>query len=159
MPLTAADHDPMRRAIEASRQAVAAGNMPFGATLVAPDGRLLWTAQNNQLTSGDCTGHAELVLVRDARAALGAEALRGGTVYASGEPCAMCSGAMFWAGIRRVVFAASQDDIGAALGGDSLPIRSAQVYVGATPAVQVDGPLMGDEAIAVLREAAARLSP
>ncbi len=159
MPLTAADHDPMRRAIEASRQAVAAGNMPFGATLVAPDGRLLWTAQNNQLTSGDCTGHAELVLVRDARAALGAEALRGGTVYASGEPCAMCSGAMFWAGIRRVVFAASQDDIGAALGGDSLPIRSAQVYVGASPAVQVDGPLMGDEAIAVLREAAARLSP
>lgn len=159
MPLTAADHDPMRRAIEASRQAVAAGNMPFGATLVAPDGRLLWTAQNNQLTSGDCTGHAELVLVRDARAALGAEALRGGTVYASGEPCAMCSGAMFWAGIRRVVFAASQDDIGAALGGDSLPIRSAQVYAGASPAVQVDGPLMGDEAIAVLREAAARLSP
>ncbi len=159
MPLTAADHDPMRRAIEASRQAVAAGNMPFGATLVAPDGRLLWTAQNNQLTSGDCTGHAELVLVRDARAALGADALRGGTVYASGEPCAMCSGAMFWAGIRRVVFAASQDDIGAALGGDSLPIRSAQVYAGASPAVQVDGPLMGDEAIAVLREAAARLSP
>lgn len=158
MPLTPLDHEPMRRAIEASRQAVAAGNMPFGATLVAPDGRLLWTAQNNQVTSGDCTGHAELVLVREARSALGAEALHGGTVYASGEPCAMCSGAMFWAGIRRVVFAASQDDIGAALGGDTLPIRSAAVYAGASPAVQVDGPLLAEEAIAVLQEAAGVLA-
>lgn len=159
MTITATDHEPMRLAIEASRQAVAAGNMPFGATLLSPGGALLWTAQNNQVTSGDCTGHAELVLVREARAALGADALRGGTVYASGEPCAMCSGAMFWAGIRRVVFAASQDDIGAALGGDSLPIRSAQVYAGASPAVQVDGPLLADEAVAVLRDAARRLSP
>ena len=158
MPLSDADHEPMRLAIRASHDAVAAGNMPFGATLVAPDGALLWTAQNNQLTSGDCTGHAELVLVRDARAALGAEAVRGGTVYASGEPCAMCSGAMFWAGIRRVVFAASQQDIIDALGGEQLPIRSAQVYAGASPAVQVDGPLLGSSAIEVLREAGRRLS-
>lgn len=156
MTITAADHAPMQRAIDASREAVAAGNMPFGATLVSRAGELLWVAQNNQVTSGDCTGHAELVLVRDATARLGAEALRGGTVYASGEPCAMCSGAMFWAGIRRVVYAASQDDIGRELGGDSLPIRSAAVYAGAVPAVEVDGPLLGDAAIAVLREAAAR---
>jgi tRNA(adenine34) deaminase len=158
MPITDADHEPMRLAIEASRAAVAEGNMPFGATLVSPDGALLWTARNNQVTRGDCTGHAELVLVREATAALGAPALRGATVYASGEPCAMCSGAMFWAGIRRVVFAASQDDIAAALGGDTLPIRSAQVYAGATPAVQVDGPLLGSSAIEVLREAGRRLS-
>lgn len=152
MPITAADHEPMRLAIEASREAVAEGNMPFGATLVSPEGTLLWTARNNQVTRGDCTGHAELVLVREATAKLGADALRGGTVYASGEPCAMCSGAMFWAGIRRVVFAASQQDIIDALGGEQLPIRSAQVYAGATPAVQVDGPLLGDDAIAVLRQ-------
>ncbi len=99
MPLTNADHEPMRLAIQASRDAAAVGNMPFGATLVSPAGELLWTARNNQVTSGDCTGHAELVLVREARAALGAEAVRGGTVYASGEPCAMCCGAMFWAGM------------------------------------------------------------
>jgi len=159
MPITAADHEPMRQAIEASREAVAEGNMPFGATLVSPEGSLLWTARNNQITRGDCTGHAELVLVREATAKLGADALRGGTVYASGEPCAMCSGAMFWAGIRRVVFAASQQDIIDALGGEQLPIRSAQVYAGASPAVQVDGPLLGSSAIEVLREAGRRLSP
>ncbi len=158
MPITAADHEPMRQAIEASREAVAEGNMPFGATLVSPEGTLLWTARNNQITRGDCTGHAELVLVREATAKLGADALRGGTVYASGEPCAMCSGAMFWAGIRRVVFAASQQDIIDALGGEQLPIRSAQVYAGASPAVQVDGPLLGSSAIEVLREAGRRLS-
>ncbi len=154
MPLTDADHEPMRRAIQASRDAARAGNMPFGATLVSPAGQLLWTAQNNQVTSGDCTGHAELVLVREARAALGAEAVRGGTVYASGEPCAMCSGAMFWAGIRRVVFAASTADIADALGGDSLPIRSAEVFAAASPPVQVDGPLQAGDAIAVLQDAA-----
>ncbi len=158
MPITAADHEPMRQAIEASREAIAEGNMPFGATLVSPEGSLLWTARNNQITRGDCTGHAELVLVREATAKLGADALRGGTVYASGEPCAMCSGAMFWAGIRRVVFAASQQDIIDALGGEQLPIRSAQVYAGASPAVQVDGPLLGSSAIEVLREAGRRLS-
>jgi tRNA(adenine34) deaminase len=158
MPITAADHEPMRQAIEASREAVAEGNMPFGATLVSPEGSLLWTARTNQITRGDCTGHAELVLVREATAKLGADALRGGTVYASGEPCAMCSGAMFWAGIRRVVFAASQQDIIDALGGEQLPIRSAQVYAGASPAVQVDGPLLGSSAIEVLREAGRRLS-
>jgi tRNA(Arg) A34 adenosine deaminase TadA len=158
MPITAADHEPMRQAIEASREAVAEGNMPFGATLVSPEGSLLWTARNNQITRGDCTGHAELVLVREATAKLGADALRGATVYASGEPCAMCSGAMFWAGIRRVVFAASQQDIIDALGGEQLPIRSAQVYAGASPAVQVDGPLLGSSAIEVLREAGRRLS-
>ena len=158
MPITAADHEPMRQAIEASREAVAEGNMPFGATLVSPEGSLLWTARNNQITRGDCTGHAELVLVREATAKLGGDALRGGTVYASGEPCAMCSGAMFWAGIRRVVFAASQQDIIDALGGEQLPIRSAQVYAGASPAVQVDGPLLGSSAIEVLREAGRRLS-
>lgn len=153
MPITDTDHAPMRAAIAASAEALAAGNMPFGATLVDAAGVQRWVAQNNQVTTGDCTGHAEMVLVRDAAKALGAPALRGATVYASGEPCAMCAGAMFWAGIRRVVYAAPQDDLGRLLGGDLLPIRSAQTYAGASPAVQVDGPLLADEAIAVLRRA------
>ena len=47
MPITDLDHAPMRRAIEASREAVAAGNMPFGATLVAPDGTVIVADTNN----------------------------------------------------------------------------------------------------------------
>jgi tRNA(adenine34) deaminase len=140
----------MRAAIEASREALRAGNMPFGASLVK-DGQMLWVAQNNQRTAGDCTGHAEVVLVREARQALGDQATVGATVYASGEPCAMCAGAMFWAGIRRVVYGATTPDIEAALGGPSLPMRCAEALAAAKPAVQVDGPCLQDEAVAVLK--------
>lgn len=147
---TADDKVFMQAAIDASRQALAAGNMPFGASLVK-GGQLLWTAQNHQHTAADCTGHAEVVLVREARQALGDECTAGATVYASGEPCAMCAGAMFWAGITRVVFGATTPDIEAALGGPSLPMRCADALAGAQPAVQVDGPVLRDEAVAVLQ--------
>jgi tRNA(adenine34) deaminase len=150
MNFSDADILPMQRAIEASLQALQAGNMPFGATLVTPEGQCVWTSMNNQVSTGDCTGHAELVLVREVAQVLGADVLRGATVYASGEPCAMCSGAMFWAGVARVVFAATQADIASALGEPLLPITCAQALAGALPAVCVEGPFMQDDAKAVL---------
>ena len=103
----ATDLEPMRLAIAASRKALDAGNNPYGAVLVSAAGEVLHVATNQQNTDHDITGHAEVVLVREAAARLGAAALAGGTVYASGEPCAMCSGALYWAGIRRIVYAAS----------------------------------------------------
>lgn len=145
-----ADERHLRDAIAAARAARAAGNMPFGAVLVR-DGRALWTAQNDQVTSGDCTGHAEVVLVREAAKALGPAALRGATVYASGEPCAMCSGAMFWAGIARVVFGAPTPAMAALLGDPTLPPRCAEVLAGASPAVEVVGPLLLEESMAALQ--------
>ena len=153
MALTDADIAPMQQAIAASRAALAAGNQPYGAALVSPQGQLLLTAQNRQVTEDDCTAHAELELVRQAIRQLGASALLGGTVYASGEPCAMCSGALFWAGVRRVVFAVPHDDMARILGGRLLPIRAAAVLGSGLPPVEVDGPLLADEAIQVLREA------
>ena len=141
----------MRLAIEASRQARKAGDTPFGATLVSPEGEILHTSPNRQNTTGDCTAHAELVLVREATKKLGPARLRGATVFASGEPCAMCSGAMFWAGISRVVFAATTQDIGDTLGGPSLPARCAEVLGPAQPAVEVQGEMMREEAVAVLQ--------
>ena len=156
MPLHPHDEAPMRAAIAASREALAAGDMPFGATLVDAQGVLRWTARNDQHSRADCTRHAETALVQDAGAALGAAVLEGATVYASGEPCAMCAGAMYWAGVRRIVWAAGQPEIGATLGGALLPLRTAQTLAGASRAVQVDGPLLADEAVAVLREWAAR---
>lgn len=139
----------MRAAIEASRQALEAGDMPFGASLVK-NGQLLWVALNKQRTGADCTAHAELVLVREARQALGEQSTVGATVYASGEPCVMCAGAMFWAGISRVVYAATTPDIGATLGGPSLPMRCADALAACSPTVTVEGPFMRDEAVAVL---------
>lgn len=150
------DLDAMQRAIDASRAALDAGDMPYGATLVSEQGEVLHVAGNRQVSSGDCTAHAEVVLVREASARLGLAALRGSTVYASGEPCAMCSGALFWAGVRRVVYAASTDAMAELFGGDLLPIRCAQALAGAIPPVRVDGPVAAEAALVVLREAAGR---
>ena len=152
MALHPEDEAPMRAAIAASREALAAGDMPFGAALVDAQGVLRWTARNDEKTRGDCTRHAETALVQDAAAALGRGVLDGATVYASGEPCAMCAGAMYWAGVRRIVYAAGQPEIGATLGGLLLPIRTAQTLAGASRPVVVDGPLLADEAVVVLRD-------
>lgn len=146
-------HPAMQLAIDASRAALALGDEPYGAALVAPDGQVLLVAQNNQNTSGDCTGHAEMVLVRRAQAELGAPALRGATVYASGEPCAMCAGALFWAGVGQVVFAAAQPDMAAAAGGALLPARCADVLGAATPPVAVSGGVLAAQALAVIAQA------
>ena len=150
MTYTPIEQQAMALAIAASRQASKAGDNPFGATLVSPTAGILHTSRNTQNTTGDCTAHAELVLVREATAKLGASSLHGATVFASGEPCAMCSGAMFWAGVSRVVFAATNQDIADALGGPSLPARCAEVLGPAQPAVAVEGGLLREEAVAAL---------
>lgn len=144
------DETCMRLAIEASRRALANGNMPFGAVMVR-EGQILNVACNNQITSGDCTGHAEVVLLREAATKHGRSALSGSTVYASGEPCAMCSGALFWAGVTRIVFGATTLDINDILGPPLLELRCNEVLEGAKPSVRVEGPLLRADATAVLR--------
>lgn len=145
-----ADRRWMRIAIQASARALALGNNPFGAALVC-DGKLLLEAENEQITNGDCMDHAETVLVKRASVLFGAPALRGSTVYASGEPCAMCAGAMFWAGVGRIVFAATSQDIKSCLGTPVLAITCTEVLASAEPPPQIDGPLLQDEAIEILR--------
>ncbi|HEX4329364.1 MAG TPA: nucleoside deaminase [Burkholderiales bacterium] len=142
----------MRMAIDASLEAVRAGNMPYGAVMVSAAGDLVHVSQNNQVVSGDCTGHAETVLVREVCAAYGADKLAGATVYASGEPCAMCAGALFWAKVARVVFGASNESIMAVGGPPTLSLNTAAVLAAGSHAIKVEGPLLEEEAVAVLRE-------
>src|SRR4051812_17878512 len=105
----------MQLAIAASRRAVVNGDTPFGATLVR-DGSVLHVSGNNQVTTSDCTGHAEVVLLRESASKHGFAAVRGATVYAGGEPGAIFAAAMVWAGVGRVVYAATTQDIIDALG-------------------------------------------
>lgn len=149
-----ADQQPMRLAIEASREALDAGDRPYGAALVSAAGELLLVERNRQISRGDVTAHAEMLPVREASLHPESAALRGSTVCASEEPCATCAGALFWVGVRGIVFAASVGEMVLELGGGTLPIRCAEVLAGATPAIRVDGPCMADEALAVLRDAA-----
>jgi len=98
----------LRLAILVAQQAREHGNHPFGAVLVDEAGQVLLTAENSVNTGHDCTGHAETNLVRLASARYSPEQLARCTLYSSTEPCAMCSGAIHWSGIRRVVFALSE---------------------------------------------------
>jgi len=86
------------------------GDQPFGAILVTPDGGIV-EGLNSVETDGDPTGHAESNLVRAAVTTLPRDVVAASTLYTSTEPCAMCAGAIYWAGIPRVVFALGEDEL------------------------------------------------
>ena len=147
------DEHYLRLAIEVARQARSAGNHPFGAILVGPDGAVLMQAGNTHGEAGDRTGHAERVLMTQASLAHPAEFLATCTVYASAEPCAMCAGAAYWAGVGRVVYGLSEFDLRQLTGAHpenltlNLPCRT--VFGAGQRVVEVLGPLLEDEARAV----------
>ena len=145
--------DLLRRAISVARRSRQHGNHPFGALLATGSGEVLLEAENTVVTGPDCTGHAEINLVRQACAQLRADVLATATLYTSTEPCAMCAGAMYWAGVTRVVFGLREDQLYAMTGADpknptlSLPCR--EVFARGQRPTDVVGPLLEDEARAV----------
>ena len=103
----------MRRALESAREAMAAGEVPVGACVVAEDGTLLASAGNRTRTDCDPTAHAEIVALREAARLAGNYRLTGATLYATIEPCAMCAGALVQARVRRLVYGAADERAGA----------------------------------------------
>lgn len=99
----------LRRAIEISKLAREAGNHPFGALLADADGTILLEQGNIQTTEQDITGHAETTLARRAGKLFDKDFLWTCTLYTSCEPCCMCTGAVYWANIGRVVFAMTEE--------------------------------------------------
>jgi tRNA(Arg) A34 adenosine deaminase TadA len=152
-PAMPTDEDYLRLTLDIARQARAAGNHPFGAILVGPDGAVLMQAGNSHSAAGDRTAHAERVLMTQASIAHPAEFLAGCTLYSSAEPCAMCAGAAYWAGIGRVVYGLSEDEMRTIIGPHpenltmNLPCR---VVLGAGQRpIAVVGPLLEAESRAV----------
>ncbi len=146
------DHERfVRLAIEEAVSAQEAGNPPFGAVLVAPDGTVMGRAGNTEAETGDCTEHAEANLVRGASQQYDDETLRRATLYASTEPCAMCAGAIFWARIGRVVFGLRAERLYEMKGnaGRQLPLSCREVLDRGNHEVEVVGPVLEDEAAAV----------
>lgn len=141
------------QAIDVARQARSHGNHPFGALLADAAGRVLLTAENTVVTGSDPTGHAETNLVRLAGAAYSVDALGDLTLYTSTEPCAMCSGAIFWSGIGHVVYALPETTLYELTGDDPanltllLPCRD--VFAAGRRTVTVDGPYALPEALEV----------
>ena len=118
---TTADHTLLRRAIALAAEARDTGNPPFGSLLAAPDGTVLAEDRNTTLTDHDITAHPELKLARWAAERLDAATAAATTMYTSCEPCTMCAAVIQQAGLGRVVFALSGDQLLALRPGNNRP--------------------------------------
>ncbi|MFC0337175.1 tRNA(Arg) A34 adenosine deaminase TadA [Kushneria avicenniae] len=132
----------LERCIALAREALEAGDDPFGSVLVDGNGEMLCEARNRVVT-GEATEHPELTLARWAAANMAPEARTQATVYTSGEHCPMCAAAHAWAGLGRIVFISSSEQLGewlARLGAPASPVRMLSIREVA-PDVAVEGPV------------------
>src|SRR5215813_1460815 len=137
----------IRQAIELARQAREHDNHPFGALLVI-DNQVVLTAENTINTDKNPTCHAETNLVQKAIRKLSPEQLAKAALYTSTEPCVMCTGAIYWAGIRKLIYGLANEEL-AKLAGERLPISCREILDRAWEKVEIIGPLLTDEALAV----------
>ncbi|KUF11976.1 nucleoside deaminase [Pseudoponticoccus marisrubri] len=133
----------LRRTVEIAEAARAAGNHPFGALLADAEGRVL-IEHGNSYTRDKGPGHAEMNVAREAARSYDPAFLETCTLYTSIEPCSMCSGGTYWAGIGRLVYGVSETRLAEMTGDNpenltmSLPCR--QVLGAGQRPVEVAGP-------------------
>lgn len=108
----------MQRALELAKEATDAGEVPVGAVIVDPaTGEIVAEGRNGPIGQHDPTAHAEIAAIRAAAEKLGNYRLTGLDLYVTLEPCAMCAGAISFARLGRVVFAAADEKGGALING------------------------------------------
>lgn len=96
-------------ALDLAAENIRSGGGPFGAVIVR-DGIIVSMSGNRVVEAADPTAHAEILAIRFASAKLGTHLLSDCVLYTSCEPCPMCLGAIYWAGIERVVYSATRED-------------------------------------------------
>lgn len=99
----------LQRAIEIASESIDSGGGPFGAVIVK-DGKLIAEGHNRVVQTTDPTAHAEILAIRDAAKKLNSHDLKDCTLFTSCEPCPMCLGAIYWSGIKTVVYASDRND-------------------------------------------------
>jgi tRNA(adenine34) deaminase len=104
----------MRTAIDEARLALAHGDVPVGAVLLNPTGKVAAVDHNRKEELRDATAHAEILVLSHAARASGDWRLEGHTLVVTLEPCAMCAMAAVWARIDRIVYGAADPRAGAA---------------------------------------------
>jgi tRNA(Arg) A34 adenosine deaminase TadA len=143
----------LRTADAVARDSVAHGHHPFGAVLVGPDDRILMRQGNI-----DTVRHAESELARRAAAAYPPEFLWTCTLVSTGEPCAMCTGTLYWANIGRLVYGYEEAKLLALTGNHpenpTLSLRSSIVLGSGQKKIEVLGPFpeIEDELLAPHRD-------
>jgi len=143
----------LRQSFDVARRSLAHGNHPFGAILVDQDRNVLIETENGYMPSRDGTAHAERLLATKACTTLSPAALKGATLYSSAEPCAMCAGAIYWAGIGRLVYGLSEHRLRGVTGdhpeNPTLDLPCREVFKSGQRPTEVIGPLLEDEAEAL----------
>lgn len=150
MPQRDYDERLLRRAFAVARRAREGGDHPFGSVLADRDGNVLREQGNGYTSEGhDRTAHAEKLLASWAARTLSLEQLRECTLYTSAEPCAMCSGAIYWAGIGRVVYGQTEHDLkvqtGAHVENPTLDLPCRIVFEAGQRPTEIVGPLLEEE--------------
>jgi tRNA(Arg) A34 adenosine deaminase TadA len=143
----------LRRSFDLARRAMTHGNHPFAAILVDASGNVLIESENGYMPARDGTAHAERLCATQACRTLDTDILRKATLYSSAEPCAMCAGAIYWAGIGRVVYGLSEHRLRTITGNHpenpTLDLPCREVFKSGQRATEVIGPLLEDEAAAL----------
>ncbi|MDD7969252.1 nucleoside deaminase [Actinomycetospora lemnae] len=144
MPPTLNDDDlaHLRRCVDLAREALEAGDEPFGSVLVGPGGDVRF-ADRNRVAGGDATQHPEFAIARWSAGAMTPEERAASTVYTSGEHCPMCAAAHAWVGLGPIVYASSSEQLAAwraELGAPPAPVRPLAITEVA-PALRVAGPV------------------
>ena len=143
----------LRHSFAVARRSMSHGNHPFAALLVDAEGRVLIEAENGYMPERDATAHAERLAATQACTTVAAEIRATATLYSSAEPCAMCAGAIYWAGIGRVVYGLSErrlrDITGNHPENPTLDLPCREVFSSGQRPTEVVGPLLEDEAAAL----------
>jgi tRNA(Arg) A34 adenosine deaminase TadA len=150
------DEEFLRRAIGLSDTAVAQGARPFGAVVTNGEGRIVAEAGSlARIDPRDWTAHSEMVALRAASAVLTWDELGRATIYASGEPCPMCAGAIYWCNLRRLVYCVSEPAMRALRApyprAAGVAMRCREIFARCDRQIEVVGPLIEDEGLAVHR--------
>ncbi|MDR2259234.1 MAG: nucleoside deaminase [Treponema sp.] len=139
-----------------ARRAKLKGNHPFGCLLADKEGNILLEGENTVVTEHNDCGHAETNLMIAASKKYGRDFLAGCSIYSTGEPCAMCTGAIYWANVRRIVIGFSERDLLAMTGADpenptfNLPCR--EILARGQKDFEIVGPVKDAQLLAALLE-------
>ncbi len=154
MPQRDYDERLLRQSFAVAKRARDGGDHPFGSLLADKDGNVLREQGNGYTSEGhDRTAHAEKLLASWAAKNLSLEELQHCTLYTSAEPCAMCAGSTYWAGIGRVVYGQTEHDLkiqtGAHAENPTLDLPCRIVFEAGQRPTELVGPLLEEESAAL----------
>jgi len=127
----------LKLCLKLAKLSIKKGNHPFGAILVFKN-HIVATSENKVISLNDITAHAELLLIQQAQKILTKSEIAQSTIYTSTEPCSMCSGAIYWSGLKHVVYGVSNKHLSQIVGG-SLEISCKEIFRKGTRNIKVDG--------------------